>query len=332
MRKNSPVYELSSAPTCIEICTGGGGQALGLEAAGFSAIAHVEFDPHACATLRLNRPNWNVVQGDVRNFSAKDYKGVDLLAGGVPCPPFSKAGKQLGSDDERDLFPEAMRLVKECSPKAVMLENVRGFLDAVFTDYRMNLKRQLRDMGYEASWHLLNASDFGVPQLRPRVVVVAIRKDLAKNFYPPMPLTDGKITKTVGETLVDLMAEDGWEGALAWAANANEIAPTLVGGSKKHGGADLGPTRARNAWASLGVNGRSLANGPPPKGLSEMPRLTLRMTARIQGFPDDWEFAGGKTAAYRQIGNAFPPPVAKAVALRIRDAITADSGRQTRVS
>jgi DNA (cytosine-5)-methyltransferase 1 len=311
----------TSSLTCIEICSGAGGQALGLEMAGFEALAHVEYDRHACATLRLNRPNWNVVEGDVRGFSAKEFKGVDLLAGGVPCPPFSKAGKQLGSEDERDLFPEALRLVDECRPKAVMLENVRGFLDAVFFDYRVSLRKELKTLGYDADWYLLNASDFGVPQLRPRVVVVAIRNDLAKNFIPPIPLFDGKRAKTVGETLFDLMDENGWEGALAWASNANEIAPTLVGGSKKHGGADLGPTRAKKAWASLGVNGKALADSAPPKGFAEMPKLTLRMTARIQGFPDDWQFAGGKTAAYRQIGNAFPPPVAQAVALKIRQAI-----------
>lgn len=308
--------------TCVEICTGAGGQAIGLEMAGFTSLAHVEFDHHACATLRLNRPHWNVHEGDVREFSAKSFVGVDLFAGGVPCPPFSKAGKQLGDGDDRDLFPEAVRLIEECRPKAIMLENVRGFLDAVFTDYRLSLKEQLARLGYETSWHLLNASDFGVPQLRPRVVILAIRKDLASNFYPPIPLTDGKPSLTVGEVLVDLMAENGWEGAFEWAAKANEIAPTLVGGSKKHGGADLGPTRARRAWASLGVEGRSLAETAPPKGFKGLPRLTLRMTARIQGFPDDWNFIGGKTSSYRQIGNAFPPPVAHAVALRIKEAIT----------
>ncbi|MCB1087489.1 MAG: DNA cytosine methyltransferase [Verrucomicrobiae bacterium] len=307
--------------TCIEICAGAGGQALGLEMAGFSALAHVELDRHACATLRLNRPKWNVIEENIRDFHADEFAGVDLLAGGVPCPPFSKAGKQLGSSDERDLFPEAIRLVRECQPKAVMLENVRGLLDAVFFDYRRNLKKQLEDLGYLADWHLLNASDFGVPQLRPRVVVVAIRKDLASRFQPPMQLTDGVLPKTVGDTLVDLMAENGWEGAFQWAARANEIAPTLVGGSKKHGGADLGPTRAKRAWAALGVNAKSLANEAPFPGFSEMPRLTIRMTARIQGFPDDWQFAGGKTSAYRQIGNAFPPPVARAVAKRIAIAI-----------
>ncbi len=308
--------------TCIEICAGAGGQALGLEAAGFQGLAHVELDHHACATLRQNRPHWHVIEGDVRNFSATEFRGIDLLAGGVPCPPFSKAGKQLGQDDERDLFPEALRLVEECQPKAVMLENVRGFLDAVFTDYRMRLKEKLNGLGYDASWHLLNASDFGVPQLRPRVVIVAIRRDLSRFFTPPMPLTDGKMPPTVGETLIDLMAANGWEQAIPWASRANEIAPTLVGGSKKHGGADLGPTRARSAWASLGVDGRSLAESAPMPGFSGIPKLTIRMTARIQGFPDSWQFAGGKTSAYRQIGNAFPPPVATAVARRLAEAIS----------
>lgn len=307
--------------SCIEICAGAGGQALGIEQAGFSGLAHVEIDPSACETLRINRPAWQVIEGDVRDFSAREFRGVDLFAGGVPCPPFSKAGKQLGATDERDLFPEALRLVEECHPKAVMLENVRGFLDAVFSDYRTRLKDQLRELGYAASWHLLNASDFGVPQLRPRVVIVAIRRDLAKGFYPPTPLTDGTLPPTVGEALGDLMVAKGWKGALAWAAQANEIAPTLVGGSKKHGGADLGPTRAKKAWATLGVDGKSLADGPPCEGFVGMPKLTLRMTARLQGFPDDWHFAGGKTAAYRQIGNAFPPPVAKTVAARIADAL-----------
>ena len=334
MENKSSIGKRSSGLSCIEICAGAGGQALGLEWAGFDSLAHVEYDRYACATLRLNRPNWNVIEGDVRDFSAKEFQGVDLLAGGVPCPPFSKAGKQLGPDDERDLFPEALRLVKECLPKAVMLENVRGFLDAVFTDYRMSLKKELKSLGYKASWHLLNASDFGVPQLRPRVVIVAIREDLARNFYPPIPLIDGIMAKTVGETLVDLMSENGWEGALGWASCASEIAPTLVGGSKKHGGADLGPTRARKAWASLGVNGKSLADMAPPRGYAEMPKLTLRMTARIQGFPDDGQFAGGKTAAYRQVGNAFPPPVAQAVALKIKQAIvgSASQSRNRHVS
>jgi len=305
--------------TCVEICAGGGGQALGLEQAGFEAVALVELDEPSCATLRLNRPAWNVIEGNVMDFSAIAFRGVDLLAGGVPCPPFSIAGKQLGSDDERDLFPHALRLVHECRPKAVMLENVRGFLGAVFNDYRRKLRHQLEKLGYVAGWQLLNASDFGVPQLRPRVVIVALRKDLAKGFM--WPLGTGKLAPTVGDVLHDLMAARGWMQADEWRERANDIAPTLVGGSKKHGGADLGPTRARRAWASLGVNGKSLAEDAPEPEFVGMPRLTTRMTARLQGFPDDWLFSGTKTSSYRQIGNAFPPPVAKAVAKQIFTAL-----------
>ncbi len=123
----------------IEICAGAGGQALGLAMAGFEHIALVEYEPEYCEVLRMNRPDWNVICADVHSFSGLSYKGIDLLAGGVPCPPFSVASKQLGQNDERDLFPEAIRLVKEIKPKAVMLENVRGFLDPKFNEYRQHI-------------------------------------------------------------------------------------------------------------------------------------------------------------------------------------------------
>ena len=304
----------------IEVCAGAGGQALGLERAGFDHRCLVEIDHHACQTLRLNRPEWKVVEGDLREFSGRDYAGVDLIGGGVPCPPFSVAGKQLGAGDERDLFPEAIRLVDEIRPKAVMLENVRGFLDAVFVDYRNSLKRQLKKLGYVADWRLLNASHFGVPQLRPRVVIVAIKKEFASGFA--WPEEQHHNPPSVGETLRDLMAANGWKGVKAWAERADEIAPTIVGGSKKHGGPDLGPTRARAAWASLGVNGKTVAEEAPDRDFVGMPRLTVRMVARIQGFPDEWQFFGRKTNAYRQVGNAFPPPVAEAVARQVSSAIT----------
>ncbi|KGF73846.1 modification methylase [Neosynechococcus sphagnicola sy1] len=306
--------------TCLEICAGAGGQALGLEQSGFEPQALVEIDSVCCNTLRLNRPHWNIVEGDLREFEGKSFTGVDLLAGGVPCPPFSKAGKQLGKEDDRDLFPEALRLVDECKPRAVMLENVRGFLDAVFEDYRVNLKRQLEKMGYIADWRLLNASDFGVSQLRPRVVIVAIRQDLAGNFS--WPQSYGQNPPTVGELLYKQMASRGWKGVDKWKQQADDIAPTIVGGSKKHGGPDLGPTRAKRAWASLGVDGMGVANEPPGKDFVGMPKLTVEMVAKIQGFPDDWHFTGKKTPAYRQVGNAFPPPVAHAVAQEVFNCLT----------
>ncbi len=160
----------------IEICAGAGGQALGLEQAGFSHAALVEIDHDACATLTKNRPNWNVIEGDVKTFCAKEYANIALLAGGVPCPPFSVAGKQLGKEDERDLFPEAIRLVKECKPSAVMLENVRGLFAPKFKDYREELKQKLERLGYKCFWELVHAHHYGVPQLRPRTVLVALKE------------------------------------------------------------------------------------------------------------------------------------------------------------
>jgi DNA (cytosine-5)-methyltransferase 1 len=305
----------------IEICAGAGGQALGLEQAGFQHVALVELDKDACATLRKNRPAWNVIEGDVKSFSAKNYAGIDLLAGGVPCPPFSVAGKQLGQEDRRDLFPEALRLVGECHPKAVMLENVRGLFDPKFQEYRDTIQKHLTQMGYECAWELIHTHHYGVPQLRPRTVLIALKKEYMPFFHWPI----GAVAPppTVGQLLLAEMSAGGWEGAEAWAAGANGIAPTLVGGSKKHGGADLGPTRARNAWAKLGVDGKGIAEEAPKKGFVGMPKLTIQMAALVQGFPKSWEFTGKKTPAYRQIGNAFPPPVAKAIACSIYKALAA---------
>lgn len=309
------------ALTSIEICAGAGGQALGLEQADFEHVSLVELDAAACQTLRINRNHWHVTEGDLRHYSAEKWKGVELLAGGVPCPPFSKAGKQLGNEDERDLFPEAVRLVSECKPQAVMLENVRGLLDSVFDDYRAKIISDLKSLGYAAEWRLLNASDFGVPQLRPRAIFVALKKSVAEYFNWPSALIEPP--PTVGEALFDLMAANGWQGAEQWRERACDIAPTLVGGSKKHGGPDLGPTRAKKAWASIGVDGMGIANNAPDKDFVGMPRLTVRMAARIQGFPDHWQISGKKTAAYRQIGNAFPPPVACAIGTQIQAALNA---------
>lgn len=306
----------------IELCAGAGGQALGLEKAGFEHTALVEIDQHCCATLRYNRPDWSVFEEDVRAFKerAHEFKGADLVAGGLPCPPFSVAGKQLGADDERNLFPDALDIVDAVRPRAVMIENVRGFLGAVFQDYRDELKENLRKLGYWTDWRLLNSSDFGVPQLRPRVVIVALRSEFADAFS--WPEVEPQNPRTVGETLLPLMAENGWRGAKKWAAKADEIAPTIVGGSKKHGGPDLGPTRAKRAWEALGVNGKTIAEEAPERDFVGLPRLTVPMVARIQGFPDDWVFTGRKTNAYRQVGNAFPPPVAAAVASEVRQAIS----------
>ncbi len=306
--------------TVIECCTGGGGQAIGLEMAGFACVGAVEIDPDCCATLRLNRPQWPVLQADMRQVDGRQWEGADLFAAGVPCPPFSVAGKQLGANDDRDMFPSALKLSDEIHPRAVLLENVPGFASSKFSEYRTRLIDSLGKLGYEADWRILEAADFGVPQLRPRFVMVAMKAADMRHFYWPEP-SDRKIT--VGETLRDLMSVNGWKGAEEWAEKAREIAPTVVGGSKKHGGPDLGPTRSKAAWRNLHVDGKGIASEAPHRDdpIEKQPRLTVRMVARLQSFPDTWVFHGKKTAAYRQVGNAFPTLVAKAVGESIKSAL-----------
>ncbi|MEU1492632.1 DNA (cytosine-5-)-methyltransferase [Streptomyces sp. NPDC005776] len=388
--------------TSIEICAGAGGQAIGLHGAGFKHLALVEIDSYASETLRGNiasleewsweREYCDVISGDVNDFSpipsggdresdvkkAQKFLGkplargdLSLLAGGVPCPPFSHAGKQLGKDDERDLFPRILELAEELLPKAVMIENVRGIKDAKFEEYRTYIQVRLEGgrarhpatgieedfegLGYEiCEWEVLEASDFGVPQLRPRAVLVAIRKDVLGDLKFVWPTATGS-PKSVFRALENSMdiryapylKSGGDVARLAkerlgrWKEKAQKaevrkdfgVAPTLVGGSKKHGGADLGPSRAKAAWALLGVSGVGVANSHDESVKKNSqdrdlfreagPMLTVEQAAIIQGFPSNWKFSGGKTAQYRQVGNAFPPPVAAAVGKAIADVLRA---------
>lgn len=388
----------ASPLTSIEICAGAGGQAVGLHNAGFDHRALVEWDSHAVATLQANVgnwPGWNQHKADqIRPMDVKDFLKsevrknldlkpgkLDLLAGGVPCPPFSLAGHRLGPDDERDLFPAALDIIATLQPKAVMIENVRGILEPpeVFIDYRNSILDRLRDLGYVVPnvnknqsaiaqdvimrkvWRRLDAKHFGVPQLRPRAILVAIHSSAMRpgsaGFQWPTGIKGAEVTAF--EKLESSMLErckaywdrnvngeaarpgepsgrtvfEDWKRRITRAAVAGKtVAPTLVGGSRKHGGADLGPTRAKNAWAELGVNGLGIANDPercdPERDLFRPagPMLTVAQAAAIQGFPEEWEFQGKKTARYRQVGNAFPPPVAEAVGRAIAAVLLPEYG------
>ncbi len=319
--------------SAVEICAGAGGQALGLHQAGFSHELAIEIDERAAATLqrnseRLTAGGWDVAIGDVADkavWQPERYAGITLLAGGVPCPPFSVAGKQLGSTDERDLFAWAIEQVAVIQPRALMLENVRGLSSSRFSAYRQRVLDRLAEFGYIGQWRLLHASDFGVAQLRPRFVLVALRPDDARYFRWPEPHASKSLT--VGEALHPLMAANGWTHVDEWRDLANAVGPTIVGGSKKHGGADLGPTRAKEAWKRLFVDGKGVADQAPaadaPSARVVMPRLTVPMVARLQGWSeqDNWVFEGRKTAQYRQIGNAFPPPLARAIGESIASAL-----------
>lgn len=301
--------------SAIELCAGAGGLSLGLESAGFQPVVLVDNDSYACATLRTNRPCWNTIEADLRTINLSPWRGVDLLSGGLPCPPYSLAGKQLGTEDERDLFPAMLKIVGEVNPRAILIENVRGLMQSKFGRLRDHLANNLSEMGYRPYWAMLNAASFNTPQNRHRVFLIGIRSDVKNELQWPFPTKDKP--KTVGEAIGDLMSERGWKDAATWANSANRVAPTIVGGSKKHGGPDLGPTRVRREWAELGVDGMGVANAAPEPGFDGLPRLTARMIARIQGFPDKWQFYGGKAQQCRQIGNALPPPLATSVAASV---------------
>jgi DNA (cytosine-5)-methyltransferase 1 len=314
------------ALTCLELCAGGGGQALGLERARYTHAALMEIDPDCCTTLSWNRPCWPVLYGDITRMGARSLAGVDLVAGGLPCTPHSRGGRQLGRSDDRHLWDAALRIVDEARPRAVLLETSNAILSSRFRDERVATLERLRDLGYLATWSEIDCSSYGVPQRRRRAVLVSFCDPvLLRGFKWPQP--DPGPPPTVGDTLYRLAKAEGWfPGAAHWAAGAQDIAPTVVGGSRKHGGADLGASQGKAAWRKLGIDPMGIADAAPgPDG--KYPRgkgiigdagetglmLTVEMAARLQGFPPDWEFCGTKTARYRMVGNAFCPPAAEAI-------------------
>ena len=305
----------------LELCAGAGGQAMGLEKAGIDTAGLIEIDKDACETLRKNRPEWNVIQRDLKDFESLSIARPDIICGGVPCQPFSRAGKQDGRDDNRDLFPIALKMVSNMKPLAFMFENVRGFAGKEFDSYRTALLNEFIDLGYYVEWRVIECADFGVPQLRPRFVMVGKRNGAVRFPWSKRQPR----TATVAGSIADLMGLKGWSGLEEWKSKAQKIAPTIVGGSKKHGGADLGPTQAKRQWAKLGIDGHGITDEPPDRDFKGFPRLTNRMVARLQSFTDEWEFCGRKTSVYRQIGNAFPPLAVEVIAKQFVEWVQVES-------
>ncbi|GAA0953546.1 DNA (cytosine-5-)-methyltransferase [Actinocorallia libanotica] len=315
--------------TSVEICAGGGGQVLGLEQAGFDPVLLLDEKATCCETLSLNRPKWQVVRGDLRELTSEEHPeilDVDLLSGGVPCSPYSSAGRQEGNKDARDLLEAAIYLAYEVRPRAIMIENTADLVTKEkFASNRKNIIDHLEHLGYAFDWQVLDAQNFGVPQRRRSSVLVAMLPEQFAGFTWPDPVGP---PPSVAEVLFTSMNSRGWPHAERWAAMAADVAPTIVGGSDKHGGADLGPSRSKAAWERLGVNGTSLAEEPPGPDFgfetdhrAGLPKLTVDQVALLQGFPDSWRFAGKKTAKYRMVGNSFPPPVARAVGEKIASAL-----------
>jgi DNA (cytosine-5)-methyltransferase 1 len=318
----------------VDVCSGAGGLALGLERAGFEPRLLLDDDQIAVTTLRTNRPQWNVLHTDLLEFDPSEHPvsyDVDLLAAGLPRVKSSATVSRSDSHAEERLLEATVYLVHAIRPRAVLIENVPGLAHSDdYLRFRDFARAELAHLGYEFTWFVVNAVDFGVPQNRKQGVLVAVERNRAKEFRPPTPTAQEPTT--VGTALGLSMAARGWQDAARWAAQADQPAPTLVGGSKNRGGADLGPTGAKRKWATMGVNAHTLGDmvpGPefvwdPALGRDNMVKITAEQAALLQGFPESWEIAGLKTARYRQIGHATPPPVGEALGRAVAEALDGD--------
>jgi DNA (cytosine-5)-methyltransferase 1 len=318
----------------LEVCAGGGGLALGLEEAGFDPVLLLDKRPIACETLRTNRPDWDVREMDLLDFDPVEHQqtyDVDLLSAGLPRVQATATVKRArGSHLELELLKATILLMHGVQPRALLVENVPDLVTKdAYAPIREFVGTELDHLGYRHRWFVVNAADYGVPQDRKQGVLVALKGEAMGAFEEPPRSLEPPIT--VGVVLEESMAARGWTGAAEWAAQANRLAPTLVGGSWERGGADLGPSGTKGAWARMGVDGGTVADHVPGAdfdwdpnlGRRGMVALTVEQAARLQGFPTDWQFAGRKTARYRQIGDASPPPVGRALGLAVRAALDA---------
>ncbi|MFJ9829453.1 DNA cytosine methyltransferase [Streptomyces sp. NPDC101160] len=320
-----------SGLTFIDVCAGAGGLALGLERAGFTPTLLLDEDADACRTLRANRPYWNVLQADLRDFDPSEHPeshDVDLLSAGLPRVKSNATTTRAGSSEEEQLLRATVYLAHAVRPRALIVENVPTLIDPDgFRDFHEFARAELHHLGYELSWFLLNAADFGVPQDRKQGVLVAIEKKSFKAFRPPPPTVADHVS--VGEALAPSMRSRGWKDADRWAAQAITVAPTLVGGSKNRGGADLGPTGSKRKWERVGVNAHTLGDElpgadfvwDPSLGREGLVKITVGQAALLQGFPECWQITGRKTARYRQVGHASPPPVGEALGRAVAHAL-----------
>ncbi len=324
------------AITGIELFAGGGGLALGLDQAGIHGVEYVEFDHDACDTLRANRPTWNIVEGDIHDVDFTEWKDkIDVVSGGAPCQAFSYAGKKLGFGDTRGtLFAEFARCVKETQPKMFLFENVRGLLSHDHGRTFATIVHTFRDLGYTLQHQVLNACHYGVGQKRQRVIVIGIRNDLANVVKFEYPAPDAHVT-TLREALADVPPSpyqpysaskrrvmDLVPPGGCWVDLPEDVAKEYMGKSYYSGGGRRGMAR-RIAWDEPCL---TLTTSPSQKQTErchpdETRPFTVREYARIQSFPDDWDFAGSMGAQYRQIGNAVPVEMARRIGVQIVKAL-----------
>ena len=323
----SNIIEPDNDYTVLELFAGAGGLAVGMEKAGLKCTALNEIDKSACQTLRNNRPNWNVLEGDIKSFDFSEYYNkVDVVTGGFPCQAFSYAGKKLGLADARGtLFYEFARVVKEVNPPICIGENVRGLLSHENGKTLLGMITILDEIGYNVvPVQVLKAINFKVPQKRERIIVVGIRKDIDLKYEYTKPhqkiynladalkkseLYDCDVPKSEGSKypkskvdVLDLVPQKGY-----WRDLPLDIQKEFMGGSFQLGGGKTGIAR-RIGWDEPCL---TLTCSPAQKQTErchpeETRPFTVREYARIQTFPDDWKFAGSIAQQYKQIGNAVP--------------------------
>ncbi len=337
--KVSNVVKPAKKITSIELFAGAGGLAIGLEQAGIECLILNEIDKWAAATLRKNKPNWNVVEDDVRNVSFKKYKGkVDLVTGGFPCQAFSYAGKKLGLDDVRGtLFYEFARTVNETRPLICVGENVRGLLNHDEGRTIEGMKSILDEIGYHVlPPRVLKAIFYNVPQKRERLLIVGIRKDLDNSLFEfpkpykkiytlkdalkkgelytsDVPISKGQLYPQSKKSVLDMVPQGGY-----WRDLPLSIQKKYMGGSFYLGGGKTGMAR-RMSWEEPSL---TLTCSPAQKQTErchpdETRPFTVREYARIQTFPDNWDFTGSVSQQYKQIGNAVPVNMAKEIGYSI---------------
>lgn len=321
----------------IELFAGAGGLALGLEQAGIRGIEFVEFNHSACDTLRKNRPNWNIVEQDIHTVDFKKYKNedVDLVSGGAPCQAFSFAGKKLGFEDMRGtLFSEFARCVNEVRPKMFLFENVRGLLSHDKGRTFTTITQVFSNLGYKIQYKVLNACYFGVGQKRERLIVIGIRDDLTDIINFKYPVEDSNWT-TLKEALKDVpnspyqpyskkkkAVMELVPAGGCWVDLPEDVAKEYMGKSYYSGGGRRGMAR-RISWDEPCL---TLTTSPSQKQTErchpeETRPFTVREYARIQSFPDNWNFEGSLSEQYKQIGNAVPVELARRVGVEIVKAL-----------
>lgn len=309
----------NSGLTSIDLFAGAGGTALGLEHAGIQHLALNEFDKHAAATLRLNRPDWKVIEDDIANVDFTAYRDkVDIVEGGFPCQSFSYAGKKMGFEDTRGtLFYEFARVVKQVRPKLAVGENVKGLLTHDGGKTLQTMVSILQDLGYRVAYKVLRAQYFDVPQKRERLVIIAVRNDIdAPILYPKerdytislreaigdRPQSQGQEYSPYKKLIMSLIPEGGY-----WRDLPEDTQKEYMKASYYSGGGKTGMAR-RLAWNEPSL---TLTCGPAQKQTErchpeDTRPLNVREYARIQTFPDEWKFTGSTGAQYKQIGNAVP--------------------------